>query len=314
MFERFTDRARQVIVLAQDESRTLKHNYIGTEHILLGLPREDGLAARVLDITIEEVRAQVVRMVGVGDTVAMGQIPFTPRAKKVFELALREALSLGQTNIGTEHILLGLIRETEGIGAQILLGFDADAEAIRNEILRMLSGPSRRAGSPRGSAGFYIPAEGEATPVVTQRYEIQSPRLLVACPACATPIETVSTDHPATHLQVEMQGNLTCPGCARRWALTLTATWTDPSPPADAEDDPPSTTAHWHHSEPAHFSMSCFRCDQALERIMLDQSTTSPQRIEGEGDRTCPTCRKPWRISYNVSWEEQPSASSPPSG
>jgi ATP-dependent Clp protease ATP-binding subunit ClpC len=226
MFERFTDSAREVVVLAQEESSTLKHNYIGTEHILLGLLREDGLAARVLDtmdITIEDVRSQVVRRVGVGDKVATGHIPFTARAKKVFELALREALSLGQTNIGTEHILLGLIRETEGVGAQILLGFDPDAETIRNEILRMLSGPSRRAGSPRGSAGFYIPAEGEATSVVMQRYEIQSPRLLVACPACASPIETVSTDHPTTHLQVGMHGNITCPGCARRWALTLAA-------------------------------------------------------------------------------------------
>ena len=115
MFERFTERARQVVVLAQDEARALKHNYIGTEHILLGLLREEeGLAARVLeslDITVEEVRAQVARIVGQGDEVTTGQIPFTPRAKKVLELALREALSLGHNYIGTEHILLGLVRE-----------------------------------------------------------------------------------------------------------------------------------------------------------------------------------------------------------
>ena len=118
MFERFTERARQVVVLAQDEARALKHNYIGTEHILLGLLREEeGLAARVLeslDITVEEVRAQVARIVGQGDEVTTGQIPFTPRAKKVLELALREALSLGHNYIGTEHILLGLVRENEG--------------------------------------------------------------------------------------------------------------------------------------------------------------------------------------------------------
>ncbi len=156
MFERFTERARQVVVLAQDEARALKHNYIGTEHILLGLLREEeGLAARVLeslDITVEEVRAQVARIVGQGDEVTTGQIPFTPRAKKVLELALREALSLGHNYIGTEHILLGLVRENEGVAARILLDFDADAEKIRNEIIRMLSGPGRRQG-PGGASG-----------------------------------------------------------------------------------------------------------------------------------------------------------------
>ena len=158
MFERFTERARQVVVLAQDEARALKHNYIGTEHILLGLLREEeGLAARVLeslDITVEEVRAQVARIVGQGDEVTNGQIPFTPRAKKVLELALREALSLGHNYIGTEHILLGLVRENEGVAARILLDFDADAEKIRNEIIRMLSGPGRRQqGAAAGATG-----------------------------------------------------------------------------------------------------------------------------------------------------------------
>jgi ATP-dependent Clp protease ATP-binding subunit ClpC len=157
LFERFTERARQVVVLAQDEARALKHNYIGTEHILLGLLREEeGLAARVLeslDITVEEVRAQVARIVGQGDEVTTGQIPFTPRAKKVLELALREALSLGHNYIGTEHILLGLVRENEGVAARILLDFDADAEKIRNEIIRMLSGPGRRQQGAGGSPG-----------------------------------------------------------------------------------------------------------------------------------------------------------------
>jgi ATP-dependent Clp protease ATP-binding subunit ClpC len=156
LFERFTERARQVVVLAQDEARALKHNYIGTEHILLGLLREEeGLAARVLeslDITVEEVRAQVARIVGQGDEVTTGQIPFTPRAKKVLELALREALSLGHNYIGTEHILLGLVRENEGVAARILLDFDADADKIRNEIIRMLSGPGRRQQGGGGGA------------------------------------------------------------------------------------------------------------------------------------------------------------------
>src|SRR5213595_400251 len=194
MFERFTERARQVVVLAQEEARTLKHNYIGTEHILLGLLREEeGLAARVLeslDITVERVRAQVVRIVGSGEEVTSGQIPFTPRAKKVLELALREALSLGHNYIGTEHILLGLVRENEGVAARILLDFDADAEKIRNEIIRMLSGPGRRqagAGGPSGEGkskssklldqfgrNFTKQAqEGKLDPVVGRQTEIE---------------------------------------------------------------------------------------------------------------------------------------------
>jgi ATP-dependent Clp protease ATP-binding subunit ClpA len=152
VFERFTERARQVVVFAQDEARRLKHNYIGTEHILLGLLREqEGLAARVLDsldVTVEEVRAQVARIIGQGDEVATGQIPFTPRAKKVLELAMREARSLGHDYIGTEHILLGLARENEGVASRILLDFDADAETIRNEVLRRLSGPEAESEPP----------------------------------------------------------------------------------------------------------------------------------------------------------------------
>jgi ATP-dependent Clp protease ATP-binding subunit ClpC len=193
LFERFTERARQVVVLAQDEARALKHNYIGTEHILLGLLREEeGLAARVLeslDITVEEVRAQIARIVGQGDEVTTGQIPFTPRAKKVLELALREALSLGHNYIGTEHILLGLVRENEGVAARILLDFDADAEKIRNEIIRMLSGPGRRQQGGGGAAGEKTKssklldqfgrnltrqaAEGKSDPVVGRQTEIE---------------------------------------------------------------------------------------------------------------------------------------------
>jgi ATP-dependent Clp protease ATP-binding subunit ClpC len=192
VFERFTERARQVVVLAQDEARALKHNYIGTEHILLGLLREEeGLAARVLeslDITVEEVRAQVARIVGQGDEVTTGQIPFTPRAKKVLELALREALSLGHNYIGTEHILLGLVRENEGVAARILLDFDADAEKIRNEIIRMLSGPGRRQGgagatSEKGKSSKLLDqfgrnltkqaTEGKLDPVVGRQTEIE---------------------------------------------------------------------------------------------------------------------------------------------
>jgi len=154
MFERFTERARQVVVLAQEEARSLKHNYIGTEHLLLGLLREEeGVAARVLDgleVSVEEVRAAVVRIVGSGEESPQGQIPFTPRAKKVLELALREALSLGHNYIGTEHILLGLVREDEGVAARILLDLDAEPEKIRNEVMRALSGPGRRSSQASG--------------------------------------------------------------------------------------------------------------------------------------------------------------------
>ena len=144
VFERFTERARQVVVLAQEEARTLKHNYIGTEHLLLGLLREQqGIPAHVLeslDVTLERVRAQVVRIVGAGEEVTDGQVPFTPRAKKVLEMALREALELHHNYIGTEHILLGLTRENEGVAARILLDFDADPETIRHAVIRTLSG------------------------------------------------------------------------------------------------------------------------------------------------------------------------------
>ena len=148
VFERFTERARHVVQLAQEEARTLKHDYIGTEHILLGLLREEqGLAARVLQglgITVEHVRTQVLTTVGSGEAVTTGQIPFTPRAKKVLELALREALSLSQDHIGTEHILLGLVDENEGLGARLLLDLGAPPDRIRSAVLRVRSSPGGR--------------------------------------------------------------------------------------------------------------------------------------------------------------------------
>jgi ATP-dependent Clp protease ATP-binding subunit ClpC len=145
VFERFTERARQVVVLAQDEARLLKHNYIGTEHELLGLIREEeGLAARVLEsvgLTVDDVRADVTRIVGRGQGTPSGQIPFTPRAKKVLELALREALSLGHNYVGTEHILLGLVREGEGVAVRILLYHGVALDTVRDLVVRMLCEP-----------------------------------------------------------------------------------------------------------------------------------------------------------------------------
>ncbi|CAB4330248.1 MAG: AAA domain-containing protein [Actinobacteria bacterium] len=144
MFERFTDRARRVVVLAQEEARMLNHNYIGTEHILLGLIHEgEGVAAKALesmDISLEAVREQVEEIIGQGQQAPSGHIPFTPRAKKVLELSLREALQLGHNYIGTEHILLGLIREGEGVAAQVLVKLGADLNRVRQQVIQLLSG------------------------------------------------------------------------------------------------------------------------------------------------------------------------------
>ena len=142
MFERFTDRARRVVVLAQEEARMLSHNYVGTEHILLGLIHEgEGVAAKALEslgISLEAVRQQVEEIIGRGQQAPSGHIPFTPRAKKVLELSLREALQLGHNYIGTEHILLGLLREGEGVAAQVLVRLGADLNRVRQQVIQLL--------------------------------------------------------------------------------------------------------------------------------------------------------------------------------
>jgi ATP-dependent Clp protease ATP-binding subunit ClpC len=144
MFERFTDRARRVVVLAQEEARMLQHNYIGTEHLLLGLVHEsEGVAAKALEslgIGLEAVRQQVKEIIGQGQHAPSGHIPFTPRAKKVLELALREAIQLGHNYIGTEHILLGLIREGDGVAAQVLVRLGADLDRTRQRVIDTLHG------------------------------------------------------------------------------------------------------------------------------------------------------------------------------
>jgi ATP-dependent Clp protease ATP-binding subunit ClpC len=161
VFERFTDRARRVVVLAQEEARLLNHNYIGTEHILLGLIHEgEGVAAKALEslgISLEAVRAQVEEIIGHGGQAPSGHIPFTPRAKKVLELSLREALQLGHNYIGTEHILLGLIREGEGVAAQVLVKLGADLSRVRQQVIQLLSGY----GSGKEPAGSGAPSESQ---------------------------------------------------------------------------------------------------------------------------------------------------------
>jgi len=144
VFERFTDRARRVLVLAQEESRLLNHSFIGTEHILLGLIHEgDGVAARALaqlDISLEAVREKVEDTIGLSGSAQVGSPPFTPRAKKVLELSLREALQLGHNYIGTEHMLLGIVREGEGVAAQVLVSLGADLVSVRQQVIKLLSG------------------------------------------------------------------------------------------------------------------------------------------------------------------------------
>src|SRR5918994_528392 len=198
MFERFTDRARRVVVLAQEEARMLNHNYIGTEHILLGLIHEgEGVAAKALEslgISLEAVRRQVEEIIGQGQAAPTGHIPFTPRAKKVLELSLREALQLGHNYIGTEHILLGLIREGEGVAAQVLQKLGADLNRVRQQVIQLLSGfqgkESAASGAQTTGSGGEAPSsslvldqfgqnltqaarEGKLDPVIGREQEIE---------------------------------------------------------------------------------------------------------------------------------------------
>jgi ATP-dependent Clp protease ATP-binding subunit ClpC len=162
MFERFTDRARRAVALAQDEARMLDHGWIGTEHILLGLIHEgEGVAAKALEslgISLDAARQQVEEFIGQGQQAPSGHIPFTPRAKKVLELALRESLQLGHGHIGTEHILLGLIREDDGVAAQVLVVLGADLDRVRQQVIELLRGHQ---GQDEGSAGSWL---GEQAP------------------------------------------------------------------------------------------------------------------------------------------------------
>ena len=174
MFERFTDRARRVVVLAQEEARMLNHNYIGTEHILLGLIHEgEGVAAKSLEslgISLEGVRSQVEEIIGQGQQAPSGHIPFTPRAKKVLELSLREALQLGHNYIGTEHILLGLIREGEGVAAQVLVKLGAELTRVRQQVIQLLSGYQGKETAEAGTGGRGGEAGNPSTSLVLDQF------------------------------------------------------------------------------------------------------------------------------------------------
>ena len=195
MFERFTDRARRVVVLAQEEARMLNHNYIGTEHILLGLIHEgEGVAAKALEslgISLEAVRQQVEEIIGQGQQAPSGHIPFTPRAKKVLELSLRESRQLGHDYIGTEHILLGLIREGEGVAAQVLVKLGADLNRVRQQVIQLLHGhrgeePAAPAAAPR--------ARGLLPPDIADRLNAIGSRLSAAEQRTGTGPDTSELD------------------------------------------------------------------------------------------------------------------------
>jgi ATP-dependent Clp protease ATP-binding subunit ClpA len=177
MFERFTDRARRVVVLAQEEARMLYHNYIGTEHILLGLLHEgEGVAAKALEslgISLDAVRQQVEEIIGQGQQAPSGHIPFTPRAKKVLELTRREADQLGHNYIGTEHILLGLIREGDGVAAQVLVTLGADLNRVRRQVIQLLHGHPAEGHVSARSAALNL----RVSPVVQTRLQAVEQRL-----------------------------------------------------------------------------------------------------------------------------------------
>jgi ATP-dependent Clp protease ATP-binding subunit ClpC len=184
VFERFTDRARRVVVLAQEQARSLNHDYIGTEHELLGLIQEgEGVAARALQalgISLESARGQVREIIGTGQAAPTGHIPFTPRAKKVLELALRESLQFGHNYIGTEHILLGLIREGDGVGAQVLLRLGADLNRTRQTVIQLLSGYTAGSGEMPGTS-WTPPGEMSGTS--------WTPPSGPLCASCTLPLE-----------------------------------------------------------------------------------------------------------------------------
>jgi ATP-dependent Clp protease ATP-binding subunit ClpC len=194
MFERFTDRARRVVALAQEEAKRLDHNYIGTEHILLGLIRErDGVAAKALesmDISLDVVRQQVEEIIGRGQQPPSGHIPFTPRGKKVLELSLRESQQLGHNYIGTEHILLGLIREGDGVAPQVLVKLGADLNRVRQRVIQLLHGyPAEEPVSARSATG-----ELRLPPAVQARLEAVEQRLAAVEQRVSTGPDTSDLD------------------------------------------------------------------------------------------------------------------------
>jgi ATP-dependent Clp protease ATP-binding subunit ClpA len=231
MFERFTDRARRVVVLSQEEARKLNHNYIGTEHLLLGLVHEgEGVAAKALEslgVDLTSVRDRVKEIIGQGGSPASGHIPFTPRAKKVMELSLREALQLGHNYIGTEHILLALIREGEGVGAQVLQDSGAELNRVRQQVLQLLSGYAGHK-SPTKEDSLLFPAFSGT-----------------GCPKCPSATVKSAYQPPKVTLSKALKKVLSlgehlrreCEECGYVWAEACRTNRMAPNSPYTAEED-----------------------------------------------------------------------------
>ncbi len=252
MFERFTEAARQAVVKAQEEARTLGHNWIGTEHVLLGLLSEQdqiaGSALRSVGVTAERVRDQLVTIVGRGEEPTEGQIPFTPRAKKVMELGLREALSLGHNYIGTEHLLLGLLRESEGVAMRILLDLNIKPDEIRAAVIAMVPGPDQGPPQPRGRHRHgAASAVGSASAVVrrtlpevgfTAMPDARTRRVLMR--AAARALADARTEFTVEDLAFAVWGDEDAAAAIATLAASERATETTPRPPPPgAEPGPP---------------------------------------------------------------------------
>ena len=225
MFERFTDRARRVLVLAQEEARLLNHSFIGTEHLLLGLLREgDGVAAVALgelDISLDDVRDRVEETIGLSGTAPSGSPPFTPRAKKVLELSLREALQLGHNYIGTEHILLGLVREGEGVAAQVLVSLGADLPRVRQAVIRLLGG---------GEAAGY--GDDTTAPLPARRgLQVRRGGAFVECSFCGR-----QPPHSG-RLVSGRRGVYVCEHCVKKWGERLAGSDDDTAVDPDGAEE-----------------------------------------------------------------------------
>lgn len=234
MFERLTDRARRVLVLAQEEARIFNHSFIGTEHLLLGLIHEgDGVAAKALaslDITLEAVREKVEQTIGMASSMPASSPPYTPRAKKVLELSLREALQLHHSYIGTEHLLLGLVREGEGVAAQVLISLGADLGRVRQRVILLMSGNDYEPDLASRTAGVALEFHGEVAK-------------LVACSFCGQ-------QPPMTGPVVSGEkGAFICSHCVHDWAVRLARSDTGPTHGNEAEDQGPSEDSPEHDAD-----------------------------------------------------------------
>ena len=296
MFERFTDRARRVVVLAQEESRLLNHDFIGTEHVLLGLIAEgEGVAAQALaalGVRLEAVRTKVEETVGRGESTPSGHIPFTPRAKKVLELSLREALSLGHNYIGTEHLLLGVIREGEGVGATVLVGLGADLSTVRVKVVEILAGrhgsgiPPELIADPVTRAAVIataVPYEPGQTPtfpgsepgraafdrLVLRRFTVSSCRVLLLAESEALRLgaTTVGPEHLLLGLLAEGEGTA---------AVAMDAIGIDL---AMARDEADRALGRGLLGGPARGTLSDLALD-ALERALVEALTTGRQTVD----------------------------------